>query len=252
MYIGRIFNTDGPILRDEHYCIPPLSRVNLPEILTLIKQRKYFVIHTPRQTGKTTLLLALADEMNSTGQYRCVYANIEPGQTARDNVGTGVEVILGELASRAREMLGDGSLESIWSNDLARFAPERRLQEGLSRWAAVSEKTLVLLIDEIDSLSGDSLLPVLRQLRAGYDKRSKRYPSSVVLCGVRDYRIDSATENRSVWDGRAFNIRTKSLRLSDFSRKEVETLYAQHTEESGHQFSDSELDAVWEQTQGQP
>jgi hypothetical protein len=34
----RFFNTAGPVNCDKHYCLPPLSRFNLPEILRLIAQ----------------------------------------------------------------------------------------------------------------------------------------------------------------------------------------------------------------------
>lgn len=50
----RFFNTAGPVNREDHYFIEPLERINLNEILTLIDQKKYFVLHAPRQTGKTT------------------------------------------------------------------------------------------------------------------------------------------------------------------------------------------------------
>lgn len=32
----RFFNTAGPVNRADHYCLPPLGRVNLDEILSLI------------------------------------------------------------------------------------------------------------------------------------------------------------------------------------------------------------------------
>jgi len=63
----RYFNTEGPVDPAEHYCIDPLARVNLAEILTLIARKKYFVLHAPRQTGKTSVLLALQDRLNSVG-----------------------------------------------------------------------------------------------------------------------------------------------------------------------------------------
>jgi len=56
----RFFNTEGPVRSDKHYCLPPLERWDLPEILSLIEQEKYFLLHAPRQTGKTTCLLAYA------------------------------------------------------------------------------------------------------------------------------------------------------------------------------------------------
>ncbi len=98
------------------------------------------------------------------------------------------------------------------------------MHEALSRWTAADPRPLVLLIDEIDALVGDSLLSVLRQLRAGYVRRPAGFPQSVVLCGVRDvrdYRIHSGSANAIVTGGSAFNVKAESLRLGDFSRDEV-------------------------------
>ena len=64
----RFFNTAGPVRPEDHYCLPPLTRFNLNEVLHLIGQRKYFVLHAPRQTGKTTCLFALMDELNRGGE----------------------------------------------------------------------------------------------------------------------------------------------------------------------------------------
>lgn len=54
----RFFNTEGPVDSSEHYCINPLERVDLEGILTLIARKKSFVLHAPRQTGKTSTLLS--------------------------------------------------------------------------------------------------------------------------------------------------------------------------------------------------
>jgi hypothetical protein len=50
----RFFNTAGPIKREMHYFVEPLERIRLEDILTLLDQQKYFVLHAPRQTGKTS------------------------------------------------------------------------------------------------------------------------------------------------------------------------------------------------------
>ena len=70
----RFFNTTGPVVPANHYCIPPLERLALDDILTLIRDQRYFALHAPRQTGKTSALLALRDLLNSgaEGDYRCV------------------------------------------------------------------------------------------------------------------------------------------------------------------------------------
>ena len=57
----RTFNTEGPVVAADHYHIPPLERIDLDAVLDLVRGKKYFVLHAPRQTGKTSALLALRD-----------------------------------------------------------------------------------------------------------------------------------------------------------------------------------------------
>ena len=250
----RYFNTSGPVVAPDHYHIPPLDRVDLPELLQLIDRKRYFVLHAPRQTGKTSALLALQDLLNAQGAYRCVYVNVEAGQAMREDVEHATRVILGQMALRARGALGDDFLWSAWSGIADDFR-KGALGVALTLWAEADPKPLVLLIDEIDSLVGDSLLAVLRQLRAGYDMRPRSFPQSIILCGVRDvrdYRIFSSSAQTMVTGGSAFNIKAESLRLGDFSQDEVRALLGQHTDETGQPFTDGALEAVWTQTRGQP
>ena len=110
-------------------------------------------------------------------------------------------------------------------------------------------------MDEIDSLIGDTLIAVLRQLRTGYTKRPELFPQSIVLCGVRDvrdYRIHSSRDKAVITGGSAFNVKAESLRLGDFNRDETEVLYQQHTEETGQRFEPEALDLMWELSHGQP
>ena len=251
----RKFNTEGPVIPADHYCIPPLERVNLGRILELIRDKRYFVLHAPRQTGKTSALLALQDLLNSgaAGDFRCVYVNVEAAQAMREDVERAMRVILGALASRSRS-LGDTFLYESWLDILAAFG-SGALGEALTRWCEADPKPLVLLIDEIDSLIGDTLISVLRQLRARYDQRPGSFPQSVMLCGVRDvrdYRIHSSSENAAIAGGSAFNVRAESLRLGDFTEAEVRALLAQHTAETGQAFTPEALETVRTQTRGQP
>jgi len=48
----RFFNTEGPVRADDHYILPPLQRWDLEEILMLIAQKKYFLLHAPRRRVK--------------------------------------------------------------------------------------------------------------------------------------------------------------------------------------------------------
>jgi hypothetical protein len=251
----RFFNTEGPVQPEDHYCLPPLERWDLDKILGLIDQKKYFLLHAPRQTGKTTCLLALMDHLNRKGRYRAVYTNLETAQTAREDVARGMRAICGALASAARLYLGEerllGWIESAWQ---AR-GPEGVLNGVLERWSAQSSQPLVLMLDEVDALIGDTLISLLRQLRAGYAQRPRHFPQTVILCGVRDlrdYRIHSRAEAAIITGGSAFNIKAESLRLGDFTRAEVTTLLGEHTTETGQIFTPEALDRVWDLTQGQP
>ena len=240
---------------ERHYCIPPLSRVDLEEVLELVEDMRYFVLHAPRQTGKTSTLLALADKLNASGECSCLYVNFEPGQTAREDVHRAMRVILGQIAEEAEVLLEDGFVGDVMLEFLAKHGGDGALNVALSRWSRSREKPLVLLIDEIDTLLGDSLISVLRQLRAGYPKRPHAFPRSIMLCGVRDprdYRIFSSSLGENVTWGSAFNIKAESLRLGDFTEDEVRALLGQHTAETGQEFAPGVIDRIWHLTQGQP
>ena len=163
-----------------------------------------------------------------------------------------MQAILAELGAMARDS-GDPTLEEMWGETL-RERGGRRVTKS-DPLGQRDSKPIVLLIDEIDALVGDTLIAVLRQLRAGYPKRPQFFPQSIVLCGVRDirdYRIHSSRDKEIITGGSAFNIKAKSLRMGDFDQEEVQLLYGQHTQDTGQPFTQEALDLMWELTQGQP
>jgi hypothetical protein len=251
----RFFNTEGPVVPEDHYCLPPLQRWDLAEILGLIDQKKYFLLHAPRQTGKTTCLLALADHLHRSGRYRAVYANIEPAQAARENVAMGMTAVVEQIARGARDQIGDAAATALAESIIERSSGATLVEEFLTRWQQGANQPTVLLLDEVDALVGDTLISLLRQLRAGYPKRPARFPQTVILCGVRDlrdYRIHARSEQTAITGGSAFNIKAESLRLGDFTAAEVRALLQQHTDETGQAFAPEALDRVWTLTVGQP
>ncbi len=251
----RFFNTAGPVNCKDHYCLPPISRLHLSEILNLIGQKKYFVLHAPRQSGKTSCLLALRDYLNLEGQYYSVYVNVEAGQTARGDVKRGIKAIITQLAYEAEETLKDRFLIEQKNTIIEDSGEDVALAVILARWCKQMDRPLVLLIDEIDALVGDTLISVLRQLRSGYPQRPASFPSTVILCGVRDvrdYRIHSDKEKMIITGGSAFNVKAESLRLGNFSAEDIRTLCLQHTEETGQIFFADAIETIWDLTSGQP
>ncbi|MBK1720964.1 ATP-binding protein [Thiocystis violacea] len=251
----RFFTTEGPVRAEDHYCLPPLQRWDLAEVQTLIDQEKYFLLHAPRQTGKTTCLLALMAHLNREGRYRALYVNIEGAQSAREQVEVGMATICSAIGRSARLYIQDGRLDDWYRNGGADWPAGDRLMRLLEFWAASDPRPAVLLLDEVDALIGDTLISLLRQLRAGYPQRPRHFPQTLVLCGVRDlrdYRIHASAEAAVITGGSAFNIKAKSLRLGDFSATEVTALLGEHTAETGQLFTPGALASVWDLTLGQP
>ena len=257
----RFFNTAGPQTPDS-YTIDPLSRFDLDDILGLIRQQRYFVLHAPRQTGKTSCMLTLRDYLNKTGDYISVYANVEGGQAARNNVenviGSTCDILAEQfrMTLRSFSALVDTDPEKVFEirESTRKLKPEAMLTSFLQRLSEWLPKPIILIIDEIDALVGDSLVSVLRQIRSGYANRPQSFPISIILCGVsdvRDYRIVLSNQD-IVTGGSAFNIKATSLRLGNFSKEEIHELYLQHTQETGQVFDETCFPMVWEATEGQP
>jgi hypothetical protein len=219
----RYFNTAGPCEPDRHYLAPPLPR--FPGARRLIDQQGYFVLQAPRQTGKTTTLRALAKALTAEGRYAALQFTCEEASVAGDDHGAAMTAILFALRAAAAQRLP----AELQPPPFPEVSNERRLGAALTAWAEACPRPLVLFFDEIDSLHGDAVTGVLRQLRAGFPERPAHFPWSVILCGmrdVRDYKLASGGNAPRLGSASPFNIEVESSRLGDFSEGEVRTLYA--------------------------
>ena len=224
------------------------------EISGYIDQQRYFVLHAPRQTGKTSTLLAMMKAINEKGRYHCAYANIEGAQAARGDETKGIPAACVSIASAIKLYLEKPEVNQWLFDRIPGFPAHSLLSEMLAYWAQSSSRPVVLLLDEVDALVGDTLISLLRQIRSGYAQRPEAFPQSIILCGVRDvrdYRIHQAG-GEIITGGSAFNIKAESLRMGNFSRDEVQALWLQHTEETGQAFEEDIFPELWEDTRGQP
>lgn len=227
----RWFNTAGPCDPEVHYMISAEER--LPEARDLIAKGAYFVLHAPRQTGKTTTLRSLARSLTAEGAFAALHVSCEEGEPAGDDYEAAQSVVLWKIRHAAGMSLPiELHPPSVWPD----AAPLARLDVALHAWAEACPRPVVLFFDEIDALRGESLRAVLRQLRAGYPDRPSRFPASVVLCGlrdVRDYKIASGGDPARLGTSSPFNIKLASLRLGDFDEAEVRGLLSQYTSDTG-------------------
>ena len=247
----RKFNSAGPVRPDEHYAIPPLDRSGLGDLLELIQRKQYFALRAPPQSGKTSVLSALRDHLNdgAAGDIRCVYVNVEPRQDAHDDVTPDIRSVLASINEAVR-VLGD-DFPKTWPDTLEQ-APEVALLRVVGDWCRASPKPLVLLLDNVDVLVGDTLLSVLLQLRTGYIERPTGFPQSVVLCGVHDIRHHRFCFDSEAIPPNPFSMMAKWLRLGDFTKAETYALMEQYATETKQPFEEAARAEVWEQTQGQP
>jgi len=251
----RFFNTAGPCVPEKHYTLPPMGRINLPELEGLIADERYFILHAPRQTGKTSALLALMKHFNAQGKYRALYANVEGAQTARNDIRAGVSTICRSVAEAAETWLGDRLMLDRLDDILSVPDSGAWLRTLLREWSlADPAHPILLMLDEVDALVGDTLISLLRQLRAGYTDRPQAFPQAVILCGlrdIRDYRIHTGG-GEIITGGSCFNIKAESIRMGDFTKDDIVALYAQYTAQTGHEILPEAIDLVWNFTQGQP
>ena len=242
------FNTAGPCQPDIHYTLPTSER--LPELKRLIAQRNYFVIHAPRQTGKTTAMLTLAQELTASGKYTAVMVSVEVGAAFPDKPDIAELAILDAWRGAISYRLPDELQPPKWPD-----APVgRRIGAALESWAKVSSFPLVVFIDEIDALANETLIAILRQIRDGYPNRPQGFPQCVALIGmrdVRDYKVASGGSDR-LNTSSPFNIKVESLTLSNFTLEDVKSLYEQHTQATGQIFTPEGINHAYYLTQGQP
>ena len=247
------FNTTGPCFPDEHYMMPALDR--LPGVRELVAGGGYFVVHAPRQTGKTTALKALVREINAKGDMFALYCTLEALQNRSDPMQTNIAI---------RDFIADNVEMSPFYSPI-QGAPELREERGgvllavrtvLQNVCRAIGKPVVVFFDEADCLVGDALISFLRQLRDGYVNRDTiPFPKSIALVGmldVRDYKAQIRPDGQSLGQISPFNIIRKDMLIPNFTESDIAALYAQHTAETGQRFADGVVEAVWRWTRGQP
>ena len=244
----RFFNTTGPCNPLDHYMLPPEDRLVGAQLHRYIRDSLYWVLHAPRQTGKTTFLQSWAKEINSETEAVACYVSIESCQGIIDR--TEAMITINKAICAFSKNTG------LPIPELPFDRPEFLLYRTMQKWAElIAPKPLVVLFDETDVLEGEPLIHFLRQLRTGFAQRGVgKFPVSVALVGMKDLKdyITVAKDGVVPNPGSPFNIKENTAVLSNFSQTDIERLFAQRAEEIGQTISRDALDYVHEQSRGQP
>jgi hypothetical protein len=228
--------------------LPPEERLVGAQLHRYVKDKLYWVLHAPRQTGKTTFLKSWMAEINAGDEAIACYVSVERCQGIAE-------------PERAMPALYNAIQEYAYMFGLA--VPEIKTDDAnsmlsniLMNWSAlVAPQPLVVLFDEVDVLEGEALISFLRQLRGGFASRGVGlFPESIALVGMRDLKdyITAAKDGKAPNPGSPFNIKEDSASLSNFSRENIARLFAQRTQETGQQIMLEALDYVFAQSKGQP
>jgi hypothetical protein len=244
----RFFNTTGPCNPWDHYMLPPEDRLVGAQLHRYIRDNLYWVLHAPRQTGKTTFLQSWMREINAGDDAVACYVSLEScqGITERSEAMRTIYRAICNFSGYAKI-----SVPVVDENNI-----EGLLQTALGKWAQiVAPKPLVILFDETDVLEGEALISFLRQLRGGFaDRGIGKFPTSVALVGMRDLKdyITKSKDGVAPNPGSPFNIKEDSAVLTNFHRDDITKLFAQRTEETGQQITIEALNYVYDQSRGQP
>ena len=242
----RWFNTAGPCRLARHYMLSPIDR--LPQVQRLVEQESYFVLHAPRQIGKTTAITSLAEQFTNSGNYTAIVLSVEVGAPFSEDIAGAESAILAAWRDTIAVRLPIDQQPPEWTS----VVPGQRIKAALQAWAQASALPLVIFIDEIDALQNVALISILRQLRDGYQNRPHAFPQSIGLIGLRDVRDYKMATGDRLNTSSPFNIKVESLTMRNFYMEEVRELYQQHTDDTGQIFTDRAIELAFELTQGQP
>ncbi|MDR2198863.1 MAG: AAA-like domain-containing protein [Deltaproteobacteria bacterium] len=238
--------------------LPVLPRI--PDVDKMIEGEFYFIIHAPRESGKTTYLQYLTKQINLSENYYALYCSLE----ALDGIIDRNEAI-NEIIFQLHDSIVSSEIDKLIQLSL-NYMPKQNLGsttkiKSLLNYLCVNlDKELILFFDEADCLAKDPLITFLRQIRLGYNTRISGdnrllFPKSMALIGSRDIS-DYIKKSRPDEDSRGlaspFNIKKDALTLANFTKDEIGFLYRRHTIASGQIFESEAVDRAWYWSKGQP
>jgi len=231
--------------------ISPIERN--PYVMPLIDEEQYFVIHAARQSGKTTLIRTLTEEINKKGDYYALYCSLEALQGINEPEKA-IPLIIDQI--KFRLYFEDTAAKKVFDDIPEKIGYTSLLTMMIARFSKELDKPLILFFDEVDCLQNGTLINFLRQLRNEFVNRSDiPFAHSIALVGmrnIRDYKAKIRNNSDTLKSASPLNIVTKSLTIVNFTLKEVRKLIQQHVGQTGQKVEPAAVDKVFYYSQGQP
>ncbi|MCX6584750.1 MAG: AAA-like domain-containing protein, partial [Candidatus Aminicenantes bacterium] len=249
----RIFEKSGVVDPEMSYYVPLENVVNSDnqDIKTMVDRGRYFSMFAPRQSGKTTFIEELCNQLHRDSTYVAVLLSFQEYKNLdKQEFYSEIEKYLyAQLITRLKQVnceKTEAVQQFLNQHHLTNNISFKALFEGLN--GILQFKKIVVFIDEFDGMPQIELENFLTSLRELYQKHKKithKALYSVGLIGIRNI-------TKLVVGGVSpFNI-ADHVELSPFSLKNVRDLYAQYTEETNQPFTEEAVKKVHEETGGQP
>ncbi|MBE5842692.1 MAG: 9-O-acetyl-N-acetylneuraminate esterase [Butyrivibrio sp.] len=189
----KSFNTTGVCVPEKHYMVDLKNRID--EIREYVDAGKYFTINRARQYGKTTTLTALRKALEP--DYTVISLDFQGignagFKTEQSFVQELSRLILGKKRSGLVVPVEIDKQLTDYDSRTQNKAKLGELFDTFLEWCSISDKELVMIIDEVDTATNNQVfMDFLGLLREGYIRRdSEGVPTfkSVILAGVTDVK----------------------------------------------------------------
>ena len=286
----RNFRISGPINSATDYYIPFEDRIGRKFLYTLkrlVFLGCFFSIQAPRQSGKTSLLQWFGNERlnhkkvielknnhtttdsdismknkNTTNSIMiekeivCVFVDFNSIDYEEEEKGVRAIISQINISCSERNIHSDAAMATLKDDDALPNNLLIKYFNVLCSSLYNDNKILVLIIDEVDSLRGDTGVQFFRQCRVGFNARfsihnSITFPFSIILIAMRHFQEFSFMKNSDTAPS-PFNIHETTMKLPRFTKNQVLQLFQQHTTTTGQVFEDGLVEFIYEQTRGQP
>lgn len=251
------FNVTGACYQDKHYMVDISER--LCQIQKMVEDGCYFTINRGRQYGKTTTLSLLKSKLEN--EYTVFSISFEGlGEEQFQSSMQFVQTFLGLLQDTIDygETKADEEVRNYLNEITKQQAGDfRELGNMISKLCHMSDKPMVLLIDEVDQAGNyKSFVDFLGLLRAKFMTRNTRPTfQSVILAGVYDItnlRLKIRDEKEHQYNS-PWNIATAFTLPMDFDVDGIATMLHDYEEEH-HMGMDvvSVAQMIYDYTSGYP
>jgi hypothetical protein len=247
----KYFNDTGPCNETKHYTVEVSTRLRGVE--RMVDKAHYFVVHAVRQCGKTTYLHDLRDRFNAEGRHYVLYcslASLRNMDDSRDGIP--------EIVRKIKEAFNLSTLpfKTEFAKNSRYEMSVNLLNRELTLFCGIIDKPLVILFDDVDCLSDDTLITFLRQLRDGFNSRYVvSFVHSIALVGtrnIRDFKSRIRPYRESVGNSSPFNIITRTFTMQNFTVEEIAAMFRSHTVETGRKIERAAVERIYSLTLGHP